>query len=215
MKKIGVLGTGMVGKSIGTKLVELGYEVQMGSRTADNKNALEWVKKNGTKASAGTFNDAADFGEMSFFCIKGDGALSVLKSIKPQFLKGKTIVDISNPLDFSKGMPPSLLEGLSNTTSLSEQLQKTASEAHFVKSLNIVNYDIMVNPGKINGTMFVCGNDEKAKQQAVDILKQFGWTDIIDLGGLSNARAMEMFLPLWVSIMIKFNHPNFAFKVVR
>jgi 8-hydroxy-5-deazaflavin:NADPH oxidoreductase len=217
MKKIGVLGTGMVGNSIATKLVELGYEVKIGSRTADNKNALEWVKNNGKNASNGTFNDAAGHGEIIFLCLKGDAEIPVVKSIKPEFLNGKTVVDIANPLDFSKGMPPSLIDSLSNTTSLGEQLQIAIPEAHIVKTLNIVNCDVMINPGKIKGTptMFVSGDNDKAKLQVTGILKQFGWTDIIDLGGLNTARGTEMLVPLWVTMMMKFGNPDFAFKVVR
>lgn len=217
MKKIGILGTGMVGNSIGTKLIELGYEVRMGSRAANNEKALEWASKNGSAASTGTFNDAASFGEMIVVCTKGDATVSVARSIKPDFVKGKTIIDISNPLDFSRGMPPFLTPEFSNTNSLGEEIQKILSQAHVVKTLNIVNCMVMVNPGIVKGvqTMFVAGNDTKAKSHVTEILQQFGWADIIDLGDISGARGMEMMLPIWVRILVTSNNPHFGFKIVR
>ena len=217
MKKIGILGTGMVGNSIGTKLIELGYEVRMGSRTANNEKGMEWASRNGTLASTGTFSDAASFGEMIVICTKGDATISVARSIKPDFVKGKTVIDISNPLDFSKGMPPFLTPEWSNTNSLGEEVQKALPQANVVKTLNIVNCQVMVNPDKVNGThtMFVAGNNTEAKKQVTGILEQFGWTDIIDLGDISSARGMEMILPIWVRIMVSINNPHFGFKIVR
>jgi 8-hydroxy-5-deazaflavin:NADPH oxidoreductase len=217
MKKIGILGTGMVGEAIGTKLIELGYEVRMGSRTANNEKAMAWASKNGSSASTGTFTDAAFFGELIVVCTKGEATLSVARSLSQEQVKGKTIIDISNPLDFSKGMPPFLTPELSNTNSLGEELQGILSGANIVKTLNIVNCQVMVNPGKINGehTMLVAGNSPEAKNQVTGILKQFGWKDILDLGDLSGARGMEMMLPVWVRIMISLNNPHFGFKIVR
>jgi 8-hydroxy-5-deazaflavin:NADPH oxidoreductase len=213
--KIGVLGTGMVGNRIGTKLVELGYEVKMGSRTMDNSSAVEWTKKTGRGASHGTFEDAARFGEILFLCVKGEAALDVLKLAKPEHFKGKTIIDICNPLDFSKGMPPSLL--ISNTNSLGEEVQKALPGAFVVKTLNIVSNEVMVDPGITGGdpTMFICGNDKGAKDTVIAILKKFGWSDIIDLGDITNARGTEMILPIWVRTWNALQNGNFAFKVLR
>lgn len=217
MKKIAVLGTGMVGNTIGSKLIQLGYEVKMGSRTADNKNANEWVKKNGDKASSGTFDEAAEFGEMILLCIKGDAVITVAESINPSFVKRKTIIDISNPLDFSKGMPPSLIDKYSNTNSLSEELQKRFAEANIVKTLNIVSCVVMVDPSITKGepTMFLCGNNDNAKKQVKDLLEQFGWKDIIDLGDITGARGMEMLLPIWVRTWGAINNGYFGFKILR
>jgi hypothetical protein len=132
-------------------------------------------------------------------------------------VKGKTIIDISNPLDFSKGMPPFLTPELSNTNSLGEELQRIFSHANIVKTLNTVNAQVMVNPDKINGshTMFVAGNNTESKKQVTEILQQFGWKDIIDLGDLSAARGMEAFVPFWVRIMVSLNTPQFGIKIVR
>jgi 8-hydroxy-5-deazaflavin:NADPH oxidoreductase len=217
MKKIGILGTGMVGNTIGTKLIGLGYEVRMGSRTPNNARALEWSGKNGTHATTGTFSDAAAFGELIILCTKGEATTAVARSVKPELVKGKTILDISNPLDFSKGMPPFLTPDLSNTNSLGEEVQKIWSGGNVVKTLNTVNCEIMVNPGKLKDahTMFVAGNNADAKNQVMELLKQFGWNDIIDLGDITGARGMEMLLPIWVRVMITTNNPHFGFKIVR
>ena len=217
MKKIAVLGTGMVGNAIGTKMVALGYEVCMGSRTAGNEKAAAWAKANGSKASAGTFADAAASADIIFLCTKGDATLEVLKLAKPENFAGKIVIDISNPLDFSKGMPPSLIPQWTNTNSLGEEVQKALPGARVVKSLNIVNCEIMVNPRKTGGepTMFVSGNDAGAKDEVSGILKQFGWTDIIDLGDLSGARGLEMLLPIWLRTWQSTQNGHFAFKIVR
>ena len=217
MKKIGMLGTGVVGNTIGSKLIELGYEVKMGSRSATNEKAAEWVAKTGSKASAGTFEDATKFGDIIFLCTKGDATLDILKLAKAENFKGKTIIDIVNPLDFSEGMPPILIPQYANTTSIGEEVQKALPDAHVVKTLNIVSCEVMVNPKKSGGdpTMFVSGNNADAKTEVKSILNQFGWNDIIDLGDITNARATEMLLPLWVRTYMATQNPYFAFKVVR
>jgi predicted dinucleotide-binding enzyme len=216
-KKIGILGTGMVGSTIGTKLVQLGYEVKMGSRTPGNEKAATWAKSQGANASQGTFEDAAKFGEIVFLCTKGDATLEALKLIKPESLKGKTVIDISNPLDFSKGMPPTLVPQFANTNSLGEEIQRALPGTNVVKSLNIVNCDVMVNPKKSGGdpTMFVAGNTPSAKEEVKGILRQFGWSDVIDLGDISGARGMEMILPIWLRTLGATQNMHFGFKIVR
>lgn len=217
MKKIGVLGTGVVGNTIAKKLVELGYDVMMGSRSKGNEKALAFVESTGGKAKEGTFADVARFGEVIFNCTKGEVTLQALQLAGLENLSGKTVVDLSNPLDFSKGMPPSLLPAVSNTNSLGEEVQKLLSTAHVVKTLNIVNCQVMVNAKQIGGdaTMLLCGNDAGAKADVAAILNQFGWDDVIDLGGISAARGMEMLVPGWVGIMQALKTANFGFKVVR
>lgn len=217
MKKIGILGTGIVGKTIGSKLIQLGYEVKMGSRTATNEKATAWVDANGAQASAGTFADAATFGEIIFNCTKGEVTLEVFRQAGIENFDGKTVIDISNPLDFSQGMPPILAPQYSNTNSLGEEVQKLLPNAHVVKTLNIVNCEIMVDAAKSGGdpTMFVCGNNADAKAEVQGILNQFGWTDIMDLGDISNARGTEMMLPIWLRIYLSTKNGYFAFKVVR
>jgi len=217
MKKIGVLGTGAVGRTIGKRLIELGYEVKMGSRTSTNEKAVEWVNSNGENASAGTFEDAAQFGEIIFNCTKGEITLEALKMAGTGNFDGKTVIDISNGLDFSQGFPPFLTPQYANTNSLGEEVQKLLPGANVVKSLNIVNCEVMVNAAKSGGdpTMFVAGNNDGVKQEVISILNQFGWNDIIDLGDITNARGMEMMLPIWTRIYGATKNGHIAFKIVR
>lgn len=215
--KIGILGTGMVGTTIGSKLIGLGHEVRIGSRSADNAKTLEWARREGPKASHGTFAEAALFGETIFICTNGAGTLNALKLAQPENFKGKTVIDISNPLDFSKGMPPSLFSQWANTNSLGEEVQKALPGARVVKSLNIVNCEVMVDAKKTGGdpTMFVAGNDAKAKDDVKRILGQFGWSDVLDLGDITGARGMEMLVMLWVRIWGTTQNGYFGFKIVQ
>ncbi len=211
--KIGILGTGMVGEALGTKLAQLGHQVKMGSRSATNESAARWAKTAGANASQGTFADAAAFGEVVFVCLKGDAVLDVVRSVAGP-AAGKVVVDVSNPLDFSKGMPPSL--SICNTDSLGEEVQKALPAAKVIKTLNIVNCEVMVDPARGgHPTMLIAGNDAGAKAKIVALLKSFGWKDIIDLGDLAKARGTEMLLPLWLSLFGLFGHPHFGFKIVR
>jgi len=211
--KIGILGTGMVGETLGTKFVQLGHQVKMGSRTANHEGASKWVQAGGTNASQGTFADAAGFGEIVFVCLKGEVALDVVRSVSSA-LPGKIVVDVSNPLDFSQGMPPSL--SICNTNSLGEEVQKALPSARVIKTLNIVNCEVMVDPSKGGDpTMLVCGNDAEAKNQIITLLKNLGWRDIIDLGDITKARGTEMLLPLWLNLMGVFGGARFGFKIVR
>lgn len=217
MKKIGVFGTGMVGNTIGSKLIQLGYEVMLGSRTADNEKARDWVNANGTKAAQGTYADTAKFGELIFNCTKGENALDVMNLAEEKNLANKILIDVSNPLDFSKGMPPTLIPSLANTNSLGEAIQKLLPQTHVVKTLNIVNCEVMVDASKCGGeaTMFVVGNNSSAKKEAEKILHQFGWKDIIDLGDIRHARSTEMMLPIWLSVYTATHNGYIGFKIVR
>ncbi|MDX9907677.1 MAG: NAD(P)-binding domain-containing protein, partial [Bacteroidales bacterium] len=175
--KIAVLGTGMVGEAIGSKLIELGHSVRMGSRTATNEKALAFVAKHpGGKASAGTFAGAAAFGEVIFNCTKGTESMNILRSAGIENLDGKVLVDVANPLDFSNGMPPSL--SVCNTDSLGEQIQREFPGVKVVKSLNTMWCGLMVNPGMLNGGdhhVFMSGNDAGAKAVVSGLLQSFGW----------------------------------------
>lgn len=217
MKKIAILGTGMVGNTIGTKLIQLGHHLMMGSRTADNEKANLWVSQNGGNASQGTFEDAVKFAEVIFNCTKGEKTIEALKLVDASYFEGKTIVDVSNPLDFSKGMPPTLIPELCNSNSLGEEIQKILPNAHVVKSLNIVNCEVMVDAGKCGGsaTMFMAGNDEAAKKDVAELLRDFSWTDIIDLGSITHARSLEMMLPIWLSTYLATKNGYIGFKIIR
>jgi len=217
---IGVLGTGMVGEAIATALTEKEHNVKMGSRSANNEKAAEWVKKS-NNATQGDFNDAASFGEMVFLCLNGAHALDAVNSVDANNVAGKIVIDITNPLDFSKGMPPRLLDGLSNSTSLGEEIQKAWPGARVVKVFNTVNANVMVNPKLVNNgdhSLFICGDDADAKNKVKHFLVDtFGWKpeNLLDLGGISSARVTEAYVPFWVSMMQALGTPMFSIKVVR
>jgi 8-hydroxy-5-deazaflavin:NADPH oxidoreductase len=215
--QIGVLGTGIVGRTLATKLAELGHQVCMGSRDMANEEAAAWASGAGERASHGSFADAAHFGEIVFNCTAGVASLDALELAGADALAGKVLVDVANALDFSQGMPPSL--AVANTDSLGEQIQRAYPAARVVKALNTVNASVMAAPGSVPGEhdLFICGDDEAAKAQVVDLLESFGWTreGIVDLGGISAARAIEMYLPLWLSLMGALGTPQFNIHVVR
>ena len=223
----GILGTGMVGQTIAGKLAGLGNSVVIGTRnvsatlanTSPNAYGLPpfsaWYKQQ-TKVKLGTFTDAAVHGEVIVNCSSGVASLDALRSVGEKNLNGKILIDISNPLDFSKGFPPTLT--VCNTDSLGEQIQRAFPEIKVVKTLNTVNVMVMVNPSLVPGdhNLFICGNDSDAKASVANILKSFGWkeSNIIDLGDITNARATEMLLPIWVRLYGKLQTPLFNFNVI-
>jgi 8-hydroxy-5-deazaflavin:NADPH oxidoreductase len=215
--KIAVLGTGMVGKAIASKLVGLGHEVTMGSRDADNQAATAWAAEAGERASHGTFADAATGAELVLNCTAGAGSLEALRAAGGQNLAGKTLIDVANPLDLSHGMPPSLL--VSGTDSLGEQIQRAFPSTRVVKALNTVNCEVMVDPARVPGEhdIFICGDDEAAKTEVRDLLGSFGWPErsIIDLGDITTARGAEGHLLLWLRLWGLVGSGDFNIKVVR
>ncbi|EPG73158.1 NADP oxidoreductase coenzyme F420-dependent [Leptospira fainei serovar Hurstbridge str. BUT 6] len=214
--KIGILGTGIVGNTIGHKLVQRNHEVKMGSRTAKNEKAMQWVAAAGSKASQGTFKDAAEFGQIIFNCTKGDISIDALRLAGTTTLSGKILVDVSNPLDFSKGMPPSLF--ISNTDSLGEAIQREFPETFVVKTLNTMNCSLMVDSTLVKGDhdVFISGNDAAAKATVVKLLTEdFGWKNVLDLGDITGARSTEMLLPIWLRLYGKFGNANFNFHITK
>lgn len=213
--KVAVLGTGGVGQTIGKKLVELGHDVKMGSRDASHAKGLAWAKACGPRASLAKFGEAAGFGELVFNCLSGQAALEVLGALIPE-LAGKVVVDVSNPLDFSKGFPPSLFTAPGD--SLGEQLQRALPSSRVVKALNHVNSDVMVAPELVAGgdhDALLCGNDAGAKEQVRELLGSFGWQRFLDLGDIKACRGMEGYLLFWVSLMGSLGTPHFSVKVVK
>jgi predicted dinucleotide-binding enzyme len=200
--RIGVLGTGVVGRTLGSALVALGHEVRMGSRSAGNENAVAWVEEAGDGASEADFTGAAEFGELLVNATGGAVSVQALEQAGAEHLSGKVLLDVSNPLDFSKGMPPTLT--VCNDDSVGEQIQAAFPDARVVKTLNTVTTSVMVEPSLVPGThtMFVCGNDDDAKAQAREILEAFGWpsASILDLGDITSSRGLEMYLPLWLRL---------------
>jgi predicted dinucleotide-binding enzyme len=200
---IGVLGTGIVGRTIGTALVLAGHSVRMGSRSADNAQAVNWKRTVGDGASHGTFAEAAAFGSILFNCTAGTGSLEALRLAGEENLEGKVLIDLSNPLDFSKGFPPTL--AVCNTDSLGEQIQRTFPRVRVVKALNTMNCQVMVQPTRVPGPhhVFLAGNDSAAKSEVASLLTSaFGWPaeSIVDLGDITGARSLEMVVPLWIRL---------------
>ena len=226
--KIAILGTGMVGRTIAVKLSQLGHKVTIGTR--DTKATLSSEKgdaygnppfKDWEKGHPGigleSFKDAAFGAELIFNCTSGMASLDVLKTVGKESLNGKILIDIANPLDFSRGMPPSL--NPVNIDSLGEQIQRQLPNVKVVKTLNTMNATLMVEPSKVKGdhNVFVCGNDEGARKKTKEILNSFGWSDsqIIDLGDITAARGTEMLLPVWLRIMGTLGTAEFNFHIQK
>lgn len=196
--KIGILGTGDVGKTLAKGFAGIGYDVMIGSRDANGEKVQAIVKEVGSKASAGTFTEAAKFGDLAVICTLWSGTENAIKLAGPENLAGKVVIDTTNPLDFSKGMPPTLAIG--HTNSAGEEIQRWLPEAKVVKAFNIVGNPDMVNPDFPGGApdMFICGNDTDAKKKVTEILNAFGWSSVVDIGGMSGARLLEPLCILWV-----------------
>jgi predicted dinucleotide-binding enzyme len=214
--KIGVLGTGSVGQTLGGKLVSLGHDVKMGARDAGNEKARAWVAQAGPRASAGTFRDAAEHGEIVIHAARGTAAPETLRAAGEENLKGKVLWDLANPLDFSKGMPPTLFTGAAQD-SIAERIQKQLPETKVVKALNMVNATVMIAPERTGGEgeAFLAGNDPAAKEKVSGLLREFGWKRIVDLGDVTAARGMEAYLLLWLRLWDVLGTPDFNIRIVR
>jgi predicted dinucleotide-binding enzyme len=217
---IGILGTGTVGETLATALVKKGHNVMMGSRAAGSDKATAWAKKAGKRAQEGSFDAAAHFGELFFICLNGEHALRALETIDPQHVAGKIVIDATNPLDFTHGLPPRVLEEYS-AVSLGERIQQALPNAYVVKTLNTVTAALMVDARKVGrgGTsLFLCGNDKDAKNKVAHFLADnFYWKGdhLIDLGGIAAARVTEAYVPLWVQLWQTLGTPMFNLRVVR
>ena len=214
--KIAVLGTGMVGASIATKLAQLGHSVCMGARVAGNEKAVAWAE-GAAGASQGSFADAAAHGEVVFNCTAGATTLDALRAAGAANLEGKLLVDLTNALDFSRGMPPRLT--VCNDDSLGEQIQRAFPSARVVKTLNTMNHMVMVDPARVPGdhVVFVSGDDADAKAEASELLQSFGWprARIVDLGGIVTARGAEMYVLHWVSMQQALGTADFNITLAR
>lgn len=215
--KIGVLGNGRVGTTIGSKLVEIGHEVRIGSRSSGDERATAWVVETGEGASEGTLADAAAFGEVVLNCTAGGGSLEALSAAGEENLAGKLLIDVANPLDFSQGSQPTL--SVSNDDSLGEQIQRGFPAARVVKAFNTMNCEVMVNPALVAGdhVAFVCGEDASAKAEATRLLAELGWPAerVIDLGDISAARATEAYIFLWLRIARAVGSYHFNLEIAR
>ncbi|KRF26371.1 NADPH-dependent F420 reductase [Phycicoccus sp. Soil803] len=217
--KIAVLGTGSVGQALAGRLLELGHDVVVGTRDPEatrsrSESFVAWHDAH-RDASLATFAEAAAAAELVVNATSGPGALPALESAGADHLAGKVVIDISNPLDFSAGFPPTLF--VKDTDSLAEQIQRTFPQARVVKTLNTLTAALMVNPGDLgaDSSVFVSGNDDAAKATVTELLQSFGHTDVIDLGDITTARGPEMLLPVWLRLMGALGTPTFNFKIVR
>src|SRR4051794_536297 len=225
--RIAVLGTGTVGRTIAAKLAELGHEVVVGTRDPESTLARTDTDAMGNPPYSvwqadhpgirlAPYPDAAAGAELVVNATGGSGSLEALNLAGEENLEGTVLLDISNPLDFSRGFPPSLF--VSDTDSLAEQIQRAFPGARVVKSLNTMTAALMVDPGGVGGgdhSVFVSGDDPEAKRTVTSLLEQLGHRDVIDLGDLSTARGAEMYVPLWLRMMGALGTPMFNIKVVR
>jgi predicted dinucleotide-binding enzyme len=226
--KIGILGTGSAGRTIAGALADLGHEVSIGTRDVDGLMArtetdamgrppfTEWHARHAA-VEVRTFEDATRDAEIVFNCTAGAASLDALQAAGTDNLKGKIVVDVANPLDFTRGMPPGLDPAI--TDSLAEQIQRTFPETKVVKALNMVTAAVMVDPGALGGgdhTLFVCGDDAEAKAEVMRLVREwFGWSDVFDVGDVTAARGLEAYLMLWIRLWHAAGTPNMNVKFVR
>jgi 8-hydroxy-5-deazaflavin:NADPH oxidoreductase len=223
--KIGMIGGGGVGQTLGTALIALGHDVVIGIRDpsaeelAKERNMarplVDWAAETGSRVA--TFAEAATHGEVIFNVTQGQHSLAALTAAGVANLGGKVLVDVANPLDFSQGMPPFLVPEFTGPTSLAEQIQAAFPEAKVVKAFNTIAAAVMVKPGLVAGDhdLFIAGNDPAAKALVTEIARGFGWAGFVDLGEVAGARASEAILPVWARLWMTGGSPLVNLKVAR
>ena len=225
--RIGILGTGIVGRTLATGFAAQGHDVAIGTRNVDALMARTDPDRMGNPPFAvwhadhmnigvTTFAEAAAHGELLVNATHGDASIEAFTTAGAENIDGKVLIDPANPLDFSQGFPPSLF--VINTDSLAERIQRAFPQVKVVKTLNTMATALMVDPAALGGgdhTVFICGDDDASKAEVSELLRAFGWTDILDLGDLTNARATEAYLLLWTRMMPVAGTELFNIKVVR
>ncbi|MBO3760447.1 NAD(P)-binding domain-containing protein [Ciceribacter sp. L1K22] len=214
--KISVMGTGMVGQTLGGKLSALGHDVMLAGREVDNEASRRFVESH-PGARTGDFASAARFGEVVIFAVAGQALLAAASACDPADLAGKVVIDVTNPLQMVPGGLPTLDPALSNTTSAGEALQAALPQSRVVKTLNTMTARLMVDPARVPGPhdVFLCGNDAEAKAVVVDLLRSFGWTEPVDLGGIASALGMEGLMPFWLRMMQTLGTADFNYRIAR
>lgn len=213
--KIAVLGTGTVGRALASRFAELGHSVVMGTRDPEATRARA-EHPDVPDVGLATFADAAAGAEVVLNATSGNASLDVLGLAGSGNLAGKVLIDVANPLDYSRGFPPTL--SVKDTDSLGEQVQRSYPAARVVKTLNTMTAGLMAHPEALadgDHSVFVSGDDADAKAVVTRLLHELGHTDVIDLGGISTARGVEMYLPLWLRLMGSMGTAGFQIKVVR
>ena len=213
--RIGILGTGDVGRALGRGFIALGHAVNMGARTAGHEKAMQWTGEMGGEALQGTFADAARFGEIVVFATLGVANPEVVRALGGETLAGKVVIDATNPLDFSRGFPPGL--AIKGDDSGGETLQRLIPDARVVKAFNIVGNALMFRPELPGGPpdMFIAGDDAEAKATVTEILNDFGWPSVIDLGGIAASRWLEAMCIAWVLACATSGNWRQAFKMLK
>ena len=213
--KIGILGSGSVGRTLGKGFASNGHDVKLGTRTPGKQEIQDWLKESKGKVSVGTFAETASHGEIVVLCSLGEATEQVIQLAGTRNFDGKVLIDATNPLDFSKGMPPGLFVG--TTDSLGERVQRIVPNARVVKCFNTVNNQTMINPKMKEGLpdMIICGNDEDAKRQVARLLKEFGWGEPIDIGNIDGSRWLEAYTALWVRLAMKLGSWTIAAKFLK
>lgn len=212
--KVGILGSGQVGQALGRGFLALGDEVMLGSREPENPKAAAWAKAAGAGASAGSFTAAAQFGEMVLLATLGAATENAIRIAGPEHFRGKLVMDVTNPLDFSKGAPPGLAGGVGDSGG--ERHQRLLPDAQVVKVFNTVGNQLMFRPEMPGGppSMFICGDDARAKARVADICRDFGW-ETVDVGGIAAAHYLEAMCMVWVLAGSASHNWNNAFKFLR
>lgn len=212
--KIGVLGAGAVGQALGKGFAGIGHDVKIGTRDPGQEKITSWIAKTGPRASAGSYAEAAAFGELLVLATPWSGTQNAITLSDTKNFSGKIVIDVTNPLDFSAGPPPKL--ALGHTDSGCEQVQRWVRAGRVVKAFNIVGNADMVNPKFQGGPpdMFICGNDDAAKKTVTEILTKFGWATI-DLGNIEAARYIEPLAMVWITYGFRTNLWSQAFKLLR
>jgi predicted dinucleotide-binding enzyme len=211
--RIAVIGTGTVGRTLGEGLAKVGHDVVVGTRDPARTRARdEWQA---TSLSLGSYGEVGTGAELFVNATSGSASLEALQAVGDEALAGKVLIDVSNALDHSGGFPPTLF--VSNTDSVAEQLQRAFPRTRVVKAFNTMTAAVMVNPGAVGGgsTIFVAGNDADARATVAGVAADLGWADVMDLGDLTAARGLEMWLPLWLRLLMALGGPMFNIKVVR
>lgn len=211
-RQIGVLGSGDVGKALASGFARHGWDVRIGTRSPGKLEG--WLETADGTVSAGSFAEAADHGDLVILAVLGEAAEDVVDLAGPQAFDGKLVLDTTNPLDFSQGMPPHLLE--MDGRSLGEILQAKLPGARIVKCFNTVSNTQMIDPAFEEGTppMMICGDDAEAKKETEAILVELGWPGALDVGDITSARYLEALVPLWVRVGGVLDTWDHAFKPV-
>jgi hypothetical protein len=211
--KIGILGSGTVGQQLGLGFARLRHDVRIGTRDPGKLN--DWLKEIGKRGSVGSFEETAKFGEAVLLCTTWMGTENAINMAGKKNFSGKVVIDVTNPLDFSQGVPPKFVATLGNSGG--EQVQRWLPDAKVVKAFNTIGNAIMCNPKREEGVpdLFIAGNDEAAKKKVADFAEKWGWASVVDMGDISQAYWLETFAMLWIHYGFKFNNWTHAFKLLR